>query len=87
MISVRAGGACSRRLGLGQATPATHSAVPRQAEEVPALNLDTDTDGTMTDGLVSDEGDPFSVKVETTPHHVTIALTDALQDWVQAVHS
>ncbi len=32
----------------------------------------------MTDGLVSGEGDPFSVKVETTPHDVTVAFMDIL---------
>lgn len=43
------------------------------------LNIDIDTGGTMTDGLVSGEGDPFSVKVETTPHDVTIAFMDILE--------
>jgi len=42
------------------------------------LNIDIDTGGTMTDGLVSGHGDPFSVKVETTPHDVTIAFMDVL---------
>lgn len=42
------------------------------------LNIDIDTGGTMTDGLVSGEGNPFSVKVETTPHDVTIAFMNIL---------
>lgn len=42
------------------------------------LNIDIDTGGTMTDGLVSGEGNPFSVKVETTPHDVTIAFLNVL---------
>lgn len=51
------------------------------------LNIDIDTGGTMTDGLVSGEGDPFSVKVETTPHDVTIAfmgILEAVRDRVGA---
>lgn len=43
------------------------------------LNIDIDTGGTMTDGLVSGEGDVFSVKVETTPHDVTISFINVLE--------
>ena len=43
------------------------------------LNIDIDTGGTMTDGLVSGDGTSFSVKVETTPHDVTIAFMDILE--------
>lgn len=49
------------------------------------LNIDIDTGGTMTDGLVSGDvprtgiGTVFSVKVETTPHDVTIAFLDVLE--------
>lgn len=43
------------------------------------LNIDIDTGGTMTDGLVSGEGDAFSVKVETTPHDVTISFINVLE--------
>src|ERR1044071_6655864 len=41
-------------------------------------NVDIDTGGTMTDGLVSGDGTVISLKVETTPHDVTIAFTDIL---------
>jgi N-methylhydantoinase A/oxoprolinase/acetone carboxylase beta subunit len=41
-------------------------------------NVDVDTGGTMTDGLVSGEGGVIAVKVETTPHDVTISFTDIL---------
>jgi N-methylhydantoinase A/oxoprolinase/acetone carboxylase beta subunit len=48
------------------------------------LNIDIDTGGTMTDGLVSGDAPAvgfagvFSVKVETTPHDVTIAFGEVL---------
>jgi N-methylhydantoinase A/oxoprolinase/acetone carboxylase beta subunit len=42
-------------------------------------NIDIDTGGTMTDGLVSGEGTVLSLKVETTPHDVTIAFVDILE--------
>ncbi|MGW6281272.1 hydantoinase/oxoprolinase family protein [Kribbella sp. NPDC055071] len=42
-------------------------------------NVDIDTGGTMTDGLVSGEGRVLSLKVETTPHDVTIAFLDVLE--------
>jgi hypothetical protein len=42
-------------------------------------NIDIDTGGTMTDGLVSGEGQVISLKVETTPHDVTIAFVDILE--------
>lgn len=41
--------------------------------------VDIDTGGTMTDALVSGEGHVASLKVETTPHDVTIAFVDILQ--------
>jgi N-methylhydantoinase A/oxoprolinase/acetone carboxylase beta subunit len=48
------------------------------------FTIDIDTGGTMTDGLVSgsaDDGPPqvVSLKVETTPHDVTIAFLDVLE--------
>ena len=43
------------------------------------LNVDIDTGGTMTDGLVSGDGTVFSVKVETTPHDVTLAFMEVLE--------
>jgi N-methylhydantoinase A/oxoprolinase/acetone carboxylase beta subunit len=49
------------------------------------LNIDIDTGGTMTDGLVSGDvpsigfSSVFSVKVETTPHDVTIAFLEVLE--------
>ena len=43
------------------------------------LNVDIDTGGTMTDGLVSGDGLVFSVKVETTPHDVTVAFLEILE--------
>jgi len=42
-------------------------------------NVDIDTGGTMTDGLVSGDGSVVALKVETTPHDVTIAFTDLLE--------
>jgi N-methylhydantoinase A/oxoprolinase/acetone carboxylase beta subunit len=42
-------------------------------------NIDIDTGGTMTDGLVSGEGTVRSLKVETTPHDVTISFLDVLE--------
>lgn len=41
-------------------------------------NVDIDTGGTMTDGLVSGNGTVVSLKVETTPHDVTISFIDLL---------
>lgn len=43
------------------------------------FNIDIDTGGTMTDGLVSGSGQVLSLKVETTPHDVTIAFVDILE--------
>ncbi|GEL21293.1 hypothetical protein PSU4_02470 [Pseudonocardia sulfidoxydans NBRC 16205] len=42
------------------------------------LNIDIDTGGTMTDGLVSGDGTVFSIKVETTPHDVTLSFLEIL---------
>jgi N-methylhydantoinase A/oxoprolinase/acetone carboxylase beta subunit len=41
-------------------------------------NVDIDTGGTMTDGLVSGDGSVVALKAETTPHDVTIAFVDIL---------
>ena len=48
------------------------------------FTIDIDTGGTMTDGLVSGSGadgppQVISLKVETTPHDVTIAFLDVLE--------
>lgn len=49
------------------------------------LNIDIDTGGTMTDGLVSGNvprtgfNSVFSVKVETTPHDVTLSFLEVLE--------
>lgn len=43
-------------------------------------NVDIDTGGTMTDGLVSGNGKVVSLKVETTPHDVTISFIDLLTE-------
>lgn len=43
------------------------------------FNVDIDTGGTMTDGLVSGNGTLLALKVETTPHDVTIAFVDILE--------
>ena len=49
------------------------------------LNIDIDTGGTMTDGLVSGDAPAsgfrgvFSVKVETTPHDVTLSFLEILE--------
>jgi N-methylhydantoinase A/oxoprolinase/acetone carboxylase beta subunit len=42
-------------------------------------NVDIDTGGTMTDGLVSGNGQVLSLKVETTPHDLTVAFLDILE--------
>ena len=42
------------------------------------FNVDIDTGGTMTDGLVSG-AQTFSVKVETTPHDLTISFLGVLE--------
>ena len=41
-------------------------------------NVDIDTGGTMTDGLVSGDGTVLSLKVETTPHDVTVSFVDII---------
>lgn len=43
------------------------------------LNVDIDTGGTMTDGLISGDDQMFSVKVETTPHDVTLSFVQVLE--------
>ncbi len=43
------------------------------------LNVDIDTGGTMTDGLISGDGELFAVKVETTPHDVTLSFLQVLE--------
>jgi N-methylhydantoinase A/oxoprolinase/acetone carboxylase beta subunit len=43
------------------------------------FNIDIDTGGTMTDGLVRGDGQVLSLKVETTPHDVTIAFVDIVE--------
>jgi N-methylhydantoinase A/oxoprolinase/acetone carboxylase beta subunit len=48
-------------------------------------NVDIDTGGTMTDGLVSGDGSVIALKVETTPHDVTVAFTGIL-DAARARH-
>lgn len=42
-------------------------------------NVDIDTGGTMTDGLVSGNGQVLPLKVETTPHDMTVAFIDILE--------
>lgn len=42
-------------------------------------NIDIDTGGTMTDGLVSGEGTLLSLKTETTPHDVTVSFLDVIE--------
>ncbi|WP_248960972.1 hydantoinase/oxoprolinase family protein [Sphaerisporangium perillae] len=42
-------------------------------------NVDIDTGGTMTDGLVCGGGTVLALKVETTPHDVTVAFLDILK--------
>jgi acetophenone carboxylase len=43
------------------------------------FNVDIDTGGTMTDGLVSGNDTLLALKVETTPHDVTIAFVSILE--------
>lgn len=42
-------------------------------------SVDIDTGGTMTDALVSGGDQPLAVKVETTPHDVTVAFMACLE--------
>lgn len=41
--------------------------------------IDIDTGGTMTDGLVSGDGTVLALKIETTPHDVTVSFLDVLR--------
>ncbi|WP_433755686.1 hydantoinase/oxoprolinase family protein [Nocardia sp. CA-135398] len=47
--------------------------------QVPMYNVDIDTGGTMTDGLVSGSDRVVSLKVETTPHDMTVAFMNILE--------
>jgi N-methylhydantoinase A/oxoprolinase/acetone carboxylase beta subunit len=40
--------------------------------------VDIDTGGTMTDGLVSDGTTLVTVKVDTTPHDLTVSFREVL---------
>jgi N-methylhydantoinase A len=42
------------------------------------LTVDIDVGGTLTDGIFSRDGGVFSVKVDTTPHDLTVCLFDCL---------
>lgn len=42
-------------------------------------HVDVDTGGTMTDGLVSGEGHVLTIKVETTPHDLTLSFLGVLE--------
>jgi N-methylhydantoinase A/acetophenone carboxylase len=42
--------------------------------------IDIDTGGTFTDGFVVGDRDQLSVKVETTPHDLTICFRDCIQE-------
>lgn len=44
------------------------------------LTIDIDTGGTMTDALVTDGATRHSIKVDTTPHDFTVALTTCLRE-------
>ena len=41
--------------------------------------VDVDTGGTMTDTLVSGKGEPMLIKVESTPHDVTVSFMQSLE--------
>jgi len=41
--------------------------------------VDIDTGGTMTDTLVSGEGEPRLIKVESTPHDITVSFMQSLE--------
>lgn len=43
-------------------------------------SVDIDTGGTMTDCLVSGEGDLFAIKTDTTPHDYTVSFRDCLAE-------
>ncbi len=42
-------------------------------------SVDIDTGGTMTDTMVSGGGEPLLIKVESTPHDVTVSFLQSLQ--------
>ncbi len=42
--------------------------------------IDIDTGGTFTDGFVVGDGGQLSVKVETTPHDLTVCFIDCIQE-------
>ncbi len=42
------------------------------------LTVDIDVGGTLTDGIFSRDGEVFCVKVDTTPHDLTVCLFDCL---------
>jgi N-methylhydantoinase A/oxoprolinase/acetone carboxylase beta subunit len=47
--------------------------------------VDIDTGGTMTDGLVSDGTNLLTIKVDTTPHDLTVSFRDVLAEAAQAL--
>ena len=57
---------------------ASHRRSRKFSKGADVYNVDIDTGGTMTDGLVSGP-ETFSVKVETTPHDLTISFLGVLQ--------
>lgn len=42
--------------------------------------VDVDTGGTMTDGLIAGEGQLLTVKVDTTPHDLTVSFCEVLRE-------
>jgi N-methylhydantoinase A/oxoprolinase/acetone carboxylase beta subunit len=47
--------------------------------------VDVDTGGTMTDTLVSGDGEPLLIKVESTPHDVTVSFMQSLTRAAEAL--
>jgi N-methylhydantoinase A/oxoprolinase/acetone carboxylase beta subunit len=45
-----------------------------------SVTIDIDTGGTFTDGVISSGGQTWPVKVLTTPHDLTIALRDLIEE-------
>jgi len=44
-----------------------------------SITIDIDTGGTFTDGFITQDGDAFSVKVDTTPHDLTEGFLNCLE--------
>jgi N-methylhydantoinase A len=50
----------------------------RKSKEVDVYTIDIDIGGTLTDGVFSDGVDITEIKVDTTPHDITVCLFECL---------